>query len=86
MQIISFSNNMEYEDSDDDIADEVRAGSFYTTPNGQSTTFSFFREDIREYHSRYKLKEIDEATVKFVVRDGGYDPIETETPEFNTNL
>jgi hypothetical protein len=34
----------------------------------------------------YKFKEIDEATLKFVVRDGGYDPIETDTPEFNTNL
>ncbi|MDD3999534.1 MAG: hypothetical protein PHX62_01395 [Bacilli bacterium] len=86
IQLISFSNNMEYEDADDDIADEVKAGSFYTTPNGQSTTFSFFREDIKEYHSKYKLKEIDETTIKYVVRDGGYNPDETETPEFNTNL
>lgn len=86
IQVISFSNNMEYEDADDDIADEVKAGSFYTTPNGQSTTFSFFREDIKEYHSKYKLKEIDETTIKYVVRDGGYNPDETETPEFNTNL
>ncbi len=86
IQIISFSNNMEYEDADDDIADEVKAGSFYTTPNGQSTTFSFFREDIKEYHSKYKLKEIDETTIKYVIRDGGYNPDETDTPEFNTNL
>lgn len=86
IQVISFSNNMEYEDADDDIADEVKAGSFYTTPNGQSTTFSFFREDIKEYHSKYKLKEIDETMIKYVVRDGGYNPDETETPEFNTNL
>lgn len=86
IQLISFSNNMEYEDADDDIADEVKAGSFYTTPNGQSTTFSFFREDIKEYHSKYKLKEIDETMIKYVVRDGGYNPDETETPEFNTNL
>lgn len=86
IQVISFSNNMEYEDADDDIADEVKAGSFYTTPNGQSTTFSFFREDIKEYHSKYKLKEINETMIKYVVRDGGYNPDETETPEFNTNL
>ncbi|MGI6759017.1 MAG: DEAD/DEAH box helicase family protein [Bacilli bacterium] len=86
IQVISFSNNMEYEDADDDIADEVKAGSFYTTPNGQSTTFSFFREDIKEYHSKYKLKEIDETMIKYVVRDGGYNPDETETPEFKTNL
>lgn len=85
IQIISFSNNMEYEDFDDDIADEVRAGSFYTTPNGQSTTFSFFREDIKEYHSRYKFKEINEATVKFVVKDGGYNPNEPESPNDDVN-
>jgi len=86
IQIISFSNNMEYEDSDDEIADEVKAGSFYTTPNGQSTSFSFFREDIKEYHANYKLKEIDEDTIKYIVKDGGYNPEETETPEFATNL
>ena len=86
IQFISFSNNMEYEDADDDIAEEVKAGSFYTTPNGQSTTFSFFREDIKEYHSNYKLKEIGIETIKYVVRDGGYNPSETETPEFETNL
>ena len=86
IQIISFSNNMEYEDADDDIAEEVKAGSFYTTPNGQNTTFSFFREDIKEYHSKYQLKDIDEVTIKYIVKDGGYDPIETESPEFRTNL
>lgn len=86
IQIIAFSNNMEYEDSDDEIADEVKAGSFYTTPNGQSTTFSFFREDIKEYHSTYKLKDIDEKTIKYVVKDGGYNPDETDTPEFATNI
>ena len=86
IQIVSFSNNMEYEESDDDVAEEVKAGSFYTTPNGQSTTFSFFREDIKEYHARYKLKDIDEETIKYIVKDGGYDPDETDTPEFQTNL
>ncbi|MDD3999755.1 MAG: type I restriction endonuclease [Bacilli bacterium] len=86
IQIISFSNNMEYEDAADDIANEVKAESFYTTPNGQNTTFSFFREDIKEYHSNYKLKEIDEDTIKYIVKDGGYNPDETDTPEFATNL
>lgn len=86
IQIISFSNNMEYEDSDDEIAEEVKAGSFYTTPNGQSTSFSFFREDIKDYHANYKLKPIDSDKIKFVVKNGGYDPDETETPEFATNL
>lgn len=86
IQIVSFSNNMEYEEADDDIADQVRAGSFYTTPNGQMTSFSFFREDVPNYHSSYKLKEIDLDTVKMVVKDGGYNSDETDTEEFKTNL
>lgn len=86
IQIVSFSNNMEYENSDDEVADEVRAGSFYTTPNGFNTSFSFFREDIIGYHSNYKFKEIDEETIKMVVKDGGYSPDETDTSEFNTAL
>ncbi len=86
IQIVSFSNNMEYEDADDDIASEVKAGSFYTTPNGQMTSFSFFREDIKEYHANYKFKDIDEEIIKFVVKDGGYNPSETDTEEFKTNL
>lgn len=86
IQIVSFSNNMEYEDADDDIAEEVKAGSFYTTPNGKMTSFSFFREDIKEYHANYRLKEIDEDTVKFIVKDGGYNPVETDAEEFRTNL
>ena len=86
IQIISFSNNMEYEEADDDIAEEVKAGSFYTTPNGQCTSFSFFREDIKEYHAKYKLKDIDDDTIKHIVKDGGYNPDETDTPEFQTNL
>jgi type I restriction enzyme, R subunit len=86
IQIISFSNNMEYEDSDDAIAEDVKAGSFYTTPNGQSTTFSFFREDIKEYHSNYKLKEIDSETLRYIVKDGGYNPEEIDSVEFKHNL
>lgn len=86
IQIVSFSNNMDYEESDDDIAIEVKAGSFYTTPNGQSTTFSFFREDIKDYHARYNFKDVDEQTIKYIVKDGGYNPDETDTPEFQTNL
>ena len=41
IQFVSFSNNMEYEDEDNDFADVIKAGSFYTTPNGTSTSFSF---------------------------------------------
>lgn len=86
IQITAFSNNMEYEEADDDIAEDVKAGSFYTTPNGQSTSFSFFREDIQGYHANYKFKEIDDETIRYVVKDGGYNPDEVDSPEFITNL
>ena len=71
IQFVSFSNNMEYEDEDNDFADEIKAGSFYTTPNGTSTSFSFFREDDMMYHQNYNYKEISEETIKYVVQDGG---------------
>lgn len=86
IQIVSFSNNMEYEEADDDMAEDVKAGSFYTTPNGFNTSFSFFREDIQGYHSKYQLKEVSMDTIKMIVKDGGYNPEETDTPEFATNL
>lgn len=86
LQIVSFSNNMEYEEFDDDIAETVRAGSFYTTPNGKMTSFSFFREDVPNYHASYKLNDVSTETIKNVVKDGGYSPDETDTPEFKANL
>ena len=86
IQIVSFSNNMNYEEADDDIAEDVKAGSFYTTPNGYETSFSFFREDIKKYHENYELIDVDEKTVKYITKDCGYNPEETETVEFQTNL
>ncbi|MCM1064990.1 MAG: DEAD/DEAH box helicase family protein [Eubacterium sp.] len=84
IQLVSFSNNMEYEDDDD--AEDVKAGSFYTTPNGNNTSFSFFREDREKYHEDYPYKDIDFEMVKFVMKDCGYNPAETDTPEFSENL
>lgn len=84
IQIVSFSNNMEYEDSDD--AEDVKAGSFYTTPNGQNTSFSFFREDDIDYLMKYPFKKIDTKIIKYVMKDCGYNPVETETVEFQENL
>ena len=84
IQFVSFSNNMEYEDADD--AEEVKAGSFYTTPNGQKTSFSFFREDDEKYLINYPYLDIKEDTIKDVLKDCGYKKEEADTPEFKENL
>lgn len=84
LQMVSFSNNMEYEDSDE--AEDVRAGSFYTTPNGNNTSFSFFREDDEMYNINYPYIEIDEDTIKNVTKDLGYSKTECDSSEFKENL
>lgn len=84
IQLISFSNNMEYEESDD--AEDVKAGSFYSTPNGQSTGFSFFREDDDKYHMNYPYKEIDDNLIYYVIKDCGYRASEADTDEFKENM
>ena len=84
IQIVSFSNNMDYEDSDE--AEDVRAGSFYTTPNGNNTSFSFFREDDEMYNINYTYKEILEEEIKEITKDLGYDKKECDTAEFQENL
>ena len=84
IQFVSFSNNMEYEEDDD--AEDIKAGSFYTTPNGNSTSFSFFREDDESYITNYKYKNIEITQIKEVMKDCGYNTSETDTPEFAENL
>lgn len=84
IQIVSFSNNMEYEDEDDTaLAEDIKAGSFYTTPNGQRTSFSFFREE-QPKTTGFETISIDR--VKTVLKDNHYSPTEADTPEFQTNL
>ena len=86
IQMLAFSNNMEYENSDNDEAEDVKAGSFYSTPNGMQTSFSFFREDDIDYHSNHYYVDIDDDTIRYVIRDCGYDPANFDTPEFQENL
>lgn len=84
LQIVTFSNNMEYEDDDDSaMAEDVKAGSFYTTPNGMKTTFSFFRE---EKPKTTGFVDISMDKIKAVLKDNHYSPTEADTPEFHTNL
>jgi type I restriction enzyme R subunit len=83
LQIVSFSNNMEYEDDNDAVsAEDVKAGSFYTTPNGQKTSFSFFREEEKLSSGT----EVSSDFIKYVLKDNKYSPTVFDTPEFQTNL
>lgn len=84
IQFVSFTNNMEYEEDDD--AEDVKAGSFYSAPNGKNTSFSFFREDDEQYHISYPYKNIGIDTIKYIMKDCGYNPAETDTPKFAENL
>ena len=52
IQIVSFSNNMDYEDDDSADAEDVKCGSFYTTPNGVNTSFSFLYQISVSYNHR----------------------------------
>lgn len=84
IQATCFSNNMEYEDTDD--AEDVKAGSFYTTPNGQKTSFSFFREYDEQFLLQYQFETVTEETCRYILKDCGYSPDEYDTPEFQENL
>ena len=84
IQFVAFSNNMEYEDADD--AEDVKAGSFYTTPNGTNTSFSFFREDDENYYMDYPYLEITEEIMRYIIKDCGYNAVEYDTEEFKENL
>ena len=84
IQIVAFSNNMEYEEADD--AEDVKAGSFYTTQNGVNTSFSFFREDDHLYHENYSYKEISQDTIEYIMGDCKYNKREARTAEFKENL
>ena len=86
IQIVSFSNNMDYEDDDSADAEDVKCGSFYTTPNGVNTSFSFFREDIPGYHNTYRYLPVDRKTVESILTEEKYDISEIDTPEFQTNM
>ena len=84
IQLVSFSNNLPYEDSDDMSPEMVKAGSFYTTPNGSKTSFSFFREEEAGYIEDYEYEKLDEDYCRAIIADLGYDPAVYDTEEFKT--
>ena len=84
IQFVSFSNNMNYENDDSEATELVKSGSFYTTPNGVKTSFSFFREDEKGYHKNYQYLTLDDDFCRSVIKDLGYSTSILDTDEFNT--
>ena len=84
IQFVSFSNNMNYENDDSEATELVKSGSFYTTPNGVKTSFSFFREDEKGYHKNYQYLILDDDFCRSVIKDLGYSTSIFDTDEFNT--
>lgn len=84
LQIVSFSNNMEYEDVSDSVpAEDIKFGSFYATPNGQKTFFSFFREEEK----LDIVRKVSNQEMLYVLDDNNYDAdMVFATPEFRTNI
>lgn len=76
-QVLGFSNNQPY----DDGARVLLQGSFYTTPNGEKTTYNHFREEqeipINEY--------LDENDINEILSDNNIMSIKHDA-EFKDNL
>jgi len=83
-QVVSFSNNMEYEEVDN--VDNIRAGSFYSTPNGNKSVYSFLREDDDKYNYNYNYLHIPNDYIRYVTIDNHYNAENCDTPEFESNL
>ena len=78
LQVIAFSNNMEYVDNPDR---KVVQGSFYSTPNGSQTSFSHFREEKEIPVNSF----IDDEVLGSILVDNNILSI-YGTPEFETNM
>lgn len=70
-----YANGNETDDADEDS----KAGSFYTTINGFKTSFSFLREEEKQFCT---LREISEEECKFIFTDNKYKASEYDTAEF----
>ena len=84
IQVIAFSNNMEYLPIDDvtERAKDITQGSFYSTPNGINTTFNYFREE-----QPISVNEaLSEEQVKEVLEDNNCSNNTYNSEEFKTNL
>lgn len=71
-QVLAFYNNMEYEEVDN--VNNIRAGSFYTTPNRNKSLYSFLREDDDKYLYNYDYLPVSNDRIREITWDNHYDP------------
>lgn len=77
LQVLGFTNNMPYDDS----SRVQLQGSYYTTPNGEKTSYNNFREEKEIAVNEF----IDDSFIDTVLTDNRSMSIKG-TPEFDTNL
>lgn len=76
-QVLGFTNNQPYNDEE-----RIKLqGSFYTTPNGNGTTYNLFREEQEIPVNEY----LEDEFIDYVLNDNNIQSIKS-TQEFNTNL
>src|SRR5690554_1385691 len=78
-QLMVFSNNMEYDDSDI----EPLQGAYYATPSYKKPGFNYFREEMDAYKSPV-LPELDDALENAILKDNNLLSIK-QSGEFATN-
>lgn len=76
-QVISFSNNMEYEED----SFKTMQGSFYSTPNKENTTYNLFREE----ELFLKDQKYDLPLAKFILKDNNQNEELLNSNEFKIN-
>lgn len=82
IQLMVFSNNMEYDDNDPDTIE----GAFYGTTSSSKLNLNYFRSDpeVDVLDSNKLLKPVDEEIEGFILKDTNY-AIVKGTPEYITN-
>lgn len=79
-QLLVFSNNMEYDDTD---TNKLQGAFYATTAKGGDTRFNNFREQKRSEYIDL-INDIDEDTEDFILTDNNHRVIK-HAPEFQSN-
>lgn len=79
-QLLVFSNNMEYDDTD---TNKLQGAFYATTSKGSDTQFNNFREQKRSEYIDL-ISDIDESIEDFILSDNNHKVIK-HSPEFQSN-